>query len=179
MKVCKAVNSAVISLVLISFSVIHLWCHISWVLHSETFTIREHYQQIDICFEIIRHRIAQYDAIYHRFLRVRLIKQEKQKKVAMIRQEKQKRQKRQKKIELIEQKVAKQTEIEIIEIAKSTSSFSDIDIFDSTFICDILMFDLYSTMINFLQHLQQIQHQYRKSNVLDLLFKCVRDFAFA
>ena len=58
---------------------------------------------------------------------------------------KQKRQKKQKKIELIEQKTAKQTKIEIIEIAKSTSNFSNIDIFDSTFICDILMFDLYNT----------------------------------
>ena len=143
---------------------------------SETFTIREHYQQADICSEIIRHRIAQYDAIRHRFLTVRLIRQEEQKKVAMIRQ---KRQKKQKKVELIEQKAAKQTEVEIIEIAKSTSNFSNIDIFDSTLICDILKFDLYSKMIDFLQHFQQIQHQYRESNVLDLLFKCVRNFAFA
>ena len=142
----------------------------------ETLTIREHYQQTDICFETIRHRIAQYDALHHRLLAARLIRQKKQKKVAMTRQ---KKQKRQKKVELIEQKTAKQTEIEIIEIAKSTSNFSNIDIFDSTLICDILKFDLYSKVIDFLQHFQQIQHQYRKSDVLDLLLKCVRDFAFA
>ena len=136
---------------------------------SETLTIREHYQQSDICSEIIRHRIAQYDAIHHRF-------QEEQKKVEVIRQKKQKRRKQ---IELIEQKAAKQTEIEIMKVAKSTSTFRDIDIFDSTLVCDIMKFDLYSKMLRFLQHLQQIQHQYRESNVLDLLSKCVRDFAFA
>ena len=88
-----------------------------------------------------------------------------------------------KQIELIEQeaqkKVAKRAEIETIEIAKSTSNFSNIDIFDSTFVCDILKFDLYSKMMKFLQHFQQIQHQYRKSNVLDLLSKCVRNSVFA
>ena len=144
---------------------------------SETFTIREHYQQTDICFETIRHRIAQYETILNRTAqynqKIEMIKQERQKKVEMIKQEKQK------KVELIEQKIAKQTKIEIIEIAKSTSNFSNIDIFDSTFVCDILKFDLYNKMLKFLQYFQQIQHQYRKSNVFDLLFKCVRNFAFA
>ena len=76
-------------------------------------------------------------------------------------------------------KIIKRTKVEIIEIAKSTSNFSSIDIFDSTFVCDILKFDLYSKMLKFLQHFQQIQHQYRKSNVFDLLFKCFRNFVFA
>ena len=68
---------------------------------------------------------------------------------------------------------------ETIEIAKSISTFRDIDIFDSTLICDIQEFELYSQVTSFLQHLEQCQHQYRKSDVLDLLFKCLRDFAFA
>ena len=34
-------------------------------------------------------------------------------------------------------------------------------------------------MMSFLQYFQQIQHQYRKQNVFDLLFKCFRKFAFA
>ena len=69
---------------------------------------------------------------------------------------------------------------EIIEIAKFISTFRDIDIFDSTLICDIQKFDLYSQVTDFLQHFerQQNQHQYRKSNVLVLLFKCFREFAF-
>ena len=64
-----------------------------------------------------------------------------------------------------------------IQLSKLT--FKDIDIFDFTLICDILKFDLYNKMINFLQNFQQIQHQYLKSNVLDLLFKYFRKFAFA
>ena len=53
-------------------------------------------------------------------------------------------------------KIIKRITIEIIEIAKLTSNFSNIDIFDSTFVCDILKFDLYNKMINFLQYFQQI-----------------------
>ena len=69
----------------------------------------------------------------------------------------------------------------IIEIAKSISTFRDIDIFDSTFICDIQKFELYNQVTNFLQHFerQQNQHQYRKSDVLALLSKYFRKFAFA
>ena len=80
-----------------------------------------------------------------------------------------------KRAELIEQK----TQQEVIEISNSTSISVDIDIFDSTLICDILKFDLYNKVMNFLQHFQQTQHQYRKQNVFDLLFKCFREFAFA
>ena len=70
---------------------------------------------------------------------------------------------------------------ETIEVAKSISTFRDIDIFDSTLICDIQKFDLYSQITDFLQHLerQQSQHQYRKSDVLALLSKCLRESAFA
>ena len=68
---------------------------------------------------------------------------------------------------------------ETIEAARSISTSRDIDIFDSTLICDIQKFELYSHVTDFLQHLEQCQHQYRKSDVLDLLFKCFRDSAFA
>ena len=75
----------------------------------------------------------------------------------------------------------RRTQRKTIEIAKSISTFRDIDIFDSTFICDIQKFDLYNQVTNFLQHFerQQSQHQYRKSDVFALLFKCFRNFAFA
>ena len=154
---------------------------------SKTLTTRQHYQESDTCFEIIRHRIAQYDAIRHRLQEVRLIRQEEQKKVELIRQNAQKRiefeVEEQKKIELIEQeaqkKVAKRTKVEIIEVAKSTSTLVNIDIFDLTLIRDIEKFDLYNKMLRFLQHLQQIQHQYRKSDVFAFLLKCVRSSAFA
>ena len=108
---------------------------------------------------------------------------------------------KQKKTQLIEQKIQKQTQrkikliecqikwkakkhVEIIEqiyqkIQLFKSTFRDIDVFDSIFICDILKFDLYNKMMNFLQHFQQIQHQYLKQNVFDLLFKCFQNFAFA
>ena len=109
---------------------------------------------------------------------------------------------KQKKTQLTEQKIQKQTQREVeltkcqikwkakkqaelieqqaqqkVQLSKST--FQDIDIFDSTLICDILKFDLYSKMMSFLQHFQQTQHQYREQNVLDLLFKCLRESAFA
>ena len=155
----------------------------------KTLTTRQHYQQSDTCSETIRHRIAQYDAIRHRLQEVRLIRQEEQKKVALTRQDAQKRieleVEEQKKVELIEQeaqkKAAKRAEAEIIEVVKSTSTSVNIDIFDSTLIRDIEKFDLYSKVIDFLKHLQQIQHQdlYRESDVLDLLLKCVRSSAFA
>ena len=60
---------------------------------------------------------------------------------------------------------------------KSTSTLQNIDIFDST-ACNESEFELYSEVANFLQHLQQCRHQYRKSNLLNLLSKCLCDFAF-
>ena len=110
---------------------------------------------------------------------------------------------KQKKIQLIEQKIQKQAQRDVeltkcqikwetkkraelteqaqqkVQLTESTSTFVDIDIFDSTLICDILKFDLYSKVMNFLQHLQQTQHQYREQEMLDLLLKCLRRFAFA
>ena len=74
--------------------------------------------------------------------------------------------------------VIKRAKLKVIEVAKSTSTLVNIDIFDSTLMRDIEEFDLYSKMLKYLQHLQQIQHQYRKSDVLDLLFKCLRNSAF-
>ena len=119
------------------FSVFKMYCQYCDREFFETFTINQHYQRFIKCFEIIRYRIAQYI-------------QEIRKQIQLIEQ------KTQKQTELIEQKIAKRTKIKIIEIVKSTLTFCDIDIFDSTFIYDILKFDLYSKMINFLQYFQQI-----------------------
>ncbi|KAG7008977.1 hypothetical protein G7Y79_00003g008450 [Physcia stellaris] len=70
---------------------------------------------------------------------------------------------------------------EAIEAARPIPTPRDIGIFDPTLICDIQEFDLYSKVTGFLQHLerQQSQHQYRKSDVLALLPKCLRGPAFA
>ena len=64
------------------------------------------------------------------------------------------------------------------QIVKSTSTFQNIEIFDSTLTSDELEFDLYKEAASFLQHLQQCQHLYRKSKLLNLLSKCLCDFAF-
>ena len=60
-------------------------------------------------------------------------------------------------------------------VAKSTSTFQDIDIFDSTFTCEDRKF---SEFAKFLQHFQQCQHLYRKSNLLLLLFTCLWNSIF-
>ena len=61
------------------------------------------------------------------------------------------------------------------ETAKSTSTFQDIDIFDSILTCDDRRF---SESEEFLQHLQQCQHQYRKSDLFTLLLACLWGVAF-
>ena len=71
-----------------------------------------------------------------------------------------------------DRKIAKKN----VKDAKSTSKLQNIDIFDST-ACDKSEFELYNEIANFLQNLQQCQHQYRKSNLLKLLSKCFCDFA--
>ena len=63
------------------------------------------------------------------------------------------------------------------QIVKSTSTFQNIDIFDSTLTSDEFEFDLYNETAIFLQHFQQCRHLYRKSNLLNLLSKCLCDFA--
>ncbi|KAG6994224.1 hypothetical protein G7Y79_00046g082750 [Physcia stellaris] len=68
---------------------------------------------------------------------------------------------------------------EAIEAARPIPTPRDIGIFDPTLICDIQEFNLYSQVTGFLQHLEQCQHQYRKSDVLDLFPKCLRGPAFA
>ena len=73
-------------------------------------------------------------------------------------------------------KIAERVELKIIETAKQTSKLQSIDIFDST-ACDESEFELYNEVANFLQNLQQCQHQYRKSNLLNLLSKCLCDSA--
>ena len=74
-------------------------------------------------------------------------------------------------------KIAKRAELKAIKIAKSTSRLQNIDIFDSTS-CHESEFELYDEIANFLQSFQQCQHQYRKSNLLNLLSKCLCDLAF-
>ena len=78
-------------------------------------------------------------------------------------------------------KVVKRDEFKKISKAeqtvKSTSTFQNIDIFDST-TCNESEFELYSEIAIFLQHFQQCQHLYRKSDLLNLLSKCLCDFAF-
>ena len=74
-------------------------------------------------------------------------------------------------------KIAERAELKIIKTAKQTSTFQNIDIFDSK-TCDESRFDLYNEIANFLQHFQQCQHRYRKSDLLNLLFKCLCDFVF-
>ena len=61
------------------------------------------------------------------------------------------------------------------EAAKSTPELQNIDIFDSTLTCENRRF---SEIANFLQHFQQCQHLYRKSDLLMLLLICLWDFAF-
>ena len=73
-------------------------------------------------------------------------------------------------------KIAKRAELKTTEVAKSTSKLQNIDIFDST-ACNESEFELYSKVAIFLQHLQQCQHLYRKSDLLNLLSKCLCDFA--
>ena len=73
-------------------------------------------------------------------------------------------------------KIAKRVELNDIETAKQTSTFQDFDIFDLSLAFDRFEFDLYSNVAIFLQHLEQCQHLYRKSNLLNLLSKCLCDF---
>ena len=61
------------------------------------------------------------------------------------------------------------------QIAKPTPTFQDIDIFDPTLTCEDRRF---SESKDFLQHLQQCQHQYRESDLLTLLLACLWDSAF-
>ena len=61
------------------------------------------------------------------------------------------------------------------EVAKLTSELQNIDIFDSTLTYENRRF---SEIANFLQHLQQCQHQYKESDLLFLLSSCLWDFAF-
>ena len=61
------------------------------------------------------------------------------------------------------------------EVAKSTSELQNIDIFDLTLTYENRRFN---EIANFLQHLQQCQHQYKKSDLLFLLSSCLWDFVF-
>ena len=76
-------------------------------------------------------------------------------------------------------KIAKRAELNVIETAKQTSTLQDLDIFDSSLASDRFEFGLYSEAATFLQHLEQCQHLYRKSNLLNLLSKCLCDLASA
>ena len=72
-------------------------------------------------------------------------------------------------------KRVKSKALKIQEVAKSTSELQNIDIFDSTLTYENRRF---SEIANFLQHLQQCQHLYRKSDLLMLLFNCLWNFVF-
>ena len=74
-------------------------------------------------------------------------------------------------------KTTKRIELKVIETAKKTSKLQNIDTFDLS-ICNESNFEQYSEVTNFLQHFEQRQHLYRKSNLLVLLSKCLCDFAF-
>ena len=62
---------------------------------------------------------------------------------------------------------------------QTTPTPIDIRTFDPTLMRDIEDFGLDSRVVGFLQHLQWIQHQYRESDVLAPLSKCLRGSAFA
>ena len=71
--------------------------------------------------------------------------------------------------------IAKRIELKILKVAKFTFFVVDIEYFDATFACDIQKFNLFCEIVDFLQHLRQCQHQYRESNLLILLFECLRE----
>ena len=65
--------------------------------------------------------------------------------------------------------------LKIQKVAKSTSKFQNIDIFDSTLTCENRRFN---EIAKFLQHFQQCQHLYRKSDLFMLLLICLWNSAF-
>ena len=71
----------------------------------------------------------------------------------------------------------RRVELKAQKVAKFTLVASDIEYFDTTLLCDIQKFDLHCEIANFVQQLRQCQHQYRESNLLTLLFECLRDSA--
>ena len=71
----------------------------------------------------------------------------------------------------------KRTKLKIFEIVKFISIVANFDYFDSTFLCNIRKFNLFCEIANFLQQFRQRQYQYRKSNLLILLFDYLRNFA--
>ena len=77
------------------------------------------------------------------------------------------------KIKRIEFKMISKTK----QIVKSTSTFQNIEIFDSSLTFNRFEFDLYSNVAIFLQYFQQCQHLYHKSNLLNLLSKSLCVFA--
>ena len=71
----------------------------------------------------------------------------------------------------------KRVELKVLKVVKSTFVAANIDFFDATLLCDIQKFNLFCEIANFVQQLRQCQHQYRESDLLNLLFDCLRDFA--
>ena len=69
-------------------------------------------------------------------------------------------------------KATKRAELEIIETTKKTPRLQNIDTFDSS-ACNEPDFGQYSKATDFLQHLEQCKHLYRKSDLLALLPKCL------
>ena len=73
--------------------------------------------------------------------------------------------------------IIKRVELKTLEVAKSTLVTANIDFFDATLLYDIQKFSLFCEIANFVQQFRQCQHQYRKSNLLTLLFDCLRESA--
>ena len=72
-------------------------------------------------------------------------------------------------------KRVKSKTIKAEKVAKLTSEFQNIDIFDSTLTCENRRF---SEIAKFLQHLQQCQYLYRESNLFVLLLICLWNSVF-
>ncbi|KAG7009247.1 hypothetical protein G7Y79_00003g011150 [Physcia stellaris] len=70
-------------------------------------------------------------------------------------------------------KAAERAELNGIETAKQTPTLQDLGIFDPSLASDRPEFGLYSNVATFLQHLEQCQRLYRKSDLLNLLPKCL------
>ena len=177
-----------------AFAIRRMYCSICHVDLSTDITnnlLQEHCNEFNLCLiAVLKEQIKKYARKrehIEQIVRKRAKKKEQaQKKIELIRQKAQKRADlevskveilkiKQRLNELRERRAQKET----FEVAKSTSTSRDIDIFDSTLICDIQKFQLYNQVTSFLQHFEQRRHQYRKSNILNLLFECLRDFAFA
>ena len=80
---------------------------------------------------------------------------------------------KQRKREVQKREIQKQTKLKAAKFAV----FAFFDLFDSRLTQNDSEFEVFCEVTNILQQFQQFQHQYRKSNLLDLLHDCLHDFA--